>query len=290
MLPTLLLVALLDARDVRNPDWGEDPHAPRGYQFFGDGLADVGDLDGDGLDEFTVADSWGSEPGTVWILSGADAHEVARLTAPERGRYFGSQVVRVPDVDGDGLDEIAVGAAPAWRRPVPDVVYLYSGRTRALLRTIVPRFGAEPFALEDLALVDVASGGLGDLAPRSTHSSSNRVGDIDLDGVTDYLVVNPEAGFCFGTVSCRSGRSGKILWEEPPWPSWRNVELSWMGSHLAVIVDFDRDGVRDFIWGPDNAGNGSPGLVFISSGKTGRALDVLARGPNLSVLRLGPKG
>jgi hypothetical protein len=62
-----------------------------------------------------------------------------------------------------------------------------------------------------------------------------------------------------------------------------------MGKALAVIADFDRDGVRDFIWATNNSMNGNPGLVFISSGKTGCALKVLARGPNLEILRLGPK-
>ena len=267
MLLPLLLVALLDTGDAPDPRRGEDPNAPRGYRFFGDGLADIGDLDGDGLDEFTVADSWGSEPATVWILSGADAHEVARLTAPESGRSFGSRIFRIPDVDHDGIDEIGVGAPAGWESRQPDVVYVYSGRTRALLQTFVPPFGVE-----------------------QTGGNVCTLGDIDGDGVPDIVQGDPSAGLFFGTVACRSGRTGKVLWDEPAWPSWRNVELSNMGARIAVIGDFDRDGVRDFIWGPDNSGNGSPGLVFISSGKTGRALEVFARGPGLSVLRLGPKG
>ena len=265
MLP-LLLVAVLDTGDVPTPKWGEDPNAPRGYAFFGDGLADVGDLDGDGLDEFTIADSRGSEPATVWILSGSDAHEVARLTSPERGRYFGSLVARVPDVNHDGVDEIVVAAPPRWGTYLTDLAYLYCGRTLAFLRTHPPMDEPRPVAKEMVLL-----------------------SDFDGDDVPEFVTGDP-IGMFFGTFSCRSGRSGKLIWEESPWPSWRNVELSTMRNQLATIGDFDRDGVRDFIWSPDNSWNGSPGLVFISSGKSGRALQVLARGLNLDILRFGPKG
>jgi hypothetical protein len=415
----LLLLSLLNGEDVPNPRPGEDPYAQYGYRFFGDGLACLGDLDGDGREEFTVSDPSGTDPATVWILSGADAHVVDRLSARECGRMFGFEVARVPDVDRDGVDEIAVASQPEWDGTLEGRVTLFSGRTRAPLRVIegppnVAWFGSQIAGLSDVdgdgcgdvlvsggdrnsvrcgfvysgstgellreiwrpngvdyarvfpvgdidgdERVDVALTGteaeslipvaflssprdgrslgvlrgttqipdrgvfalrLGDLEQSQLQLLSNSlveafscaghriysmrtqavpyevyqagfgsIGDLDGDGVPDFVLADPEDGCLMGSVACRSGRTGKILWQEPAWPSWRNVELWHMGRYLAVIGDFDQDGVRDFIWATNNSMNGNPGLVFISSGKTGRALKVLARGPNLEILRLGPK-
>jgi len=419
-----LLLACQSPTDVPNPSHGGDPYAPGGYRNFGKGLADVGDLDGDGRDEFTVSDPEGSEPATVWVLSGADAHVVAVLWGPVCSPEFGREVARVPDIDGDDVDEIAVAIPPEeWSSCAPGLVVLYSGRTRALLRTIVAPLGVEHFGFDIAGLHDIDGDGYGDLLVMSADSSSERcgfvfsgttggllfeiwrpewleaphiapigdvdgdgraelaltgtdtvarvpvaivysgrngvlleelrgtttntrlgvralalgdidhqgtqdlllisntlieaisceqqrvlfsmrtqeesyerfeagvgfVGDLDADGLPDFVLADPEDGFTSGSVACRSGRTGAVLWQEPPWPSWRNVQLNYMGLELAIIGDFDRDGVRDFIWAAKNTMNGSPGLVFISSGKTGRALKVLARGPKLEILRLGPK-
>jgi len=414
----LLLLAVQFPTDVPSPRRGEDPHAPRGYRFFGTGLSDVGDLDGDGRDEFTVSDSWGSDPHTVWILSGADAHVVDRLSSNDCEHDFGDVVTRIPDVDLDGVDDIAVAAPASYSSCAPGQVAIYSGRTRAHLRTIVAPLGVAWFGFGLSGLTDVDGDGCGDVLATSADSSSARsgfvfsgktgallrevwcpatvqtrqvfpigdvdgdgrvdlaltgtekgthlpiahlsstrdgrslgllrgskanpdrgvfalrlgehihgevlllsnsvieafsmervgslwatltptvpydvyeagcgsIGDLDGDAVPDFVLANPEDWG--GSVACRSGRTGTILWQEGPWPSWRNVELWHMGKQLAVIGDYDRDGVRDFIWGTDNSMNGDPGLVFISSGKTGHTLQVLARGPNLEILRLGPK-
>jgi hypothetical protein len=405
LVVTLLLLAVPGGGDVPRTQPGGDPHAPRGYGSFGKGLANVGDLDGDGQDEFTVSDPEGSDPATVWILSGTDAHVVDRLGSPVCSREFGREVVRVPDVDGDRVDEIAVSEPPGWESCSPGLVRLYSGHTRTLLRTIVAPRGVERFGFDIAGLADVDGDRSGDLLAMSADSNSERcgfvfsgatagllfeiwrpdwlslprvaptadvdgdgcldlaltgtdcvarqpvallhsgrdgrmleevrgsskqlvlglraadvearsvegpqlqlsiriqrvlyeraqaaigvIGDVDGDGESDCVLTDPDDGcFFYGSVTCRSGRSGRVIWEEPPWPTWRNVELLHMGRQLAVIGDLDQDGVRDFIWATENACTGNPGLAFISSGKTGRALKVLARGPNLEILRLGPK-
>ena len=418
----LLLIAAHSPVDVPNPKYGGDPFAPGGYSGFGLGLADVGDLDGDARDEFSVSDPYGS-PATVWILSGDDAHVVARLWSPLCTPEFGRHVARIPDIDDDGVDEIAVTAPPErWTGLEPGMVFLYAGRTQTLLRTIVAPRGVESFGTALAGLPDIDGDGHGDLAVMSADSRSERcgfvysgrsaealfelwrpawlvtsrmlsitdvdgdrrsdlvltgtdvvakipvaivysgrdgrvleelrgesfnvshdvralvlddldhqgmpdlmllagalidtvsterrcvlfstrtsawsyelyqaacglLGDVDGDGVRDFVITDPEDGLDAGSAACRSGRTGALLWQLPPWDFWRNVQLNRVGKELAVIGDFDRDGVRDFIWAAENLMNGSPGLVFISSGKTGRLLRVLARGPNLEILRLGP--
>lgn len=92
---------------------------------FGSAVTGVGDIDGDGVNDLAVAasgdDAGGSNRGAVWILfmnrdgtlksqqkiSQTDG-QFDQLLAD--GDSFGSSLADVGDVNGDGIDELAVGA------------------------------------------------------------------------------------------------------------------------------------------------------------------------------------
>lgn len=93
--------------------------------YFGSSVTLLGDLDGDSHVELAVGapgdnDGDGS-PGAVWVLSllpdGTVLHEskISALSggfsgAPSDADRFGIACARVPDLDGDGVPELAVGA------------------------------------------------------------------------------------------------------------------------------------------------------------------------------------
>ncbi len=112
-------------------------------------LAGVADLDGDGLGDIIVGQPWFTVSAAV--LSGATG-EVIRIISPPMPippQYgdFGASVAAIPDLDGDGLPEILIGA-PTGRvgnLPLrPGAAHLYSGATGARLRT----FGS-PHPMQD---------------------------------------------------------------------------------------------------------------------------------------------
>ncbi|HEV8712957.1 MAG TPA: FG-GAP-like repeat-containing protein [Candidatus Binatia bacterium] len=102
-------------------------------------------------------------------------------------------------------------------------------------------------------------------------SSLAVVGDIDGDGVSDYLVgayehywqenLNQGRAFVF------SGQSGKILWIlDLPTP----YQGAAFGSAVAAAGDVNQDGVPDLLVGA--FGQGESGQAFVFSGKTGKLL------------------
>ena len=91
----------------------------------GTGVSSAGDCDGDGRPELLLsapkADGLGRDRGAAWIVSLAPLGNVAALqgisslpgqfpVTLDNGDWFGSSVTLLPDLDGDGHGELAVGA------------------------------------------------------------------------------------------------------------------------------------------------------------------------------------
>ncbi|HWP64475.1 MAG TPA: FG-GAP-like repeat-containing protein [Candidatus Limnocylindria bacterium] len=114
---------------------------------FGSVLAAVSDLDGDGKDDLAVTapateDQKRTLPGEVWIYSGATGNQLRHWTGRQPGELFGRMVIGGGDVDGDGTDDVAIGA-PWHRRGAADRVgrvEIRSGRDGAVLAEL---FGDE---------------------------------------------------------------------------------------------------------------------------------------------------
>ena len=90
---------------------------------FGGVVAAAGDLDGDGKGEIVVAapgteDQTRTLPGELRIHSGATGKELRHWSGSQPGELFGRMVVAAGDLDGDGVDDLAIGA-PWHRRGAP---------------------------------------------------------------------------------------------------------------------------------------------------------------------------
>ena len=92
---------------------------------FGGAIANIGDLNNDLIPEIAVgarlSDDGGGDRGAVWILFlAANGTVVAGQKISDTdggfagtlqdGDYFGSSIARIGDLDGDGIEDIAVGA------------------------------------------------------------------------------------------------------------------------------------------------------------------------------------
>ena len=81
---------------------------------FGAAVAGAGDVNGDGLDDLIVGapldDNNGTDSGSVRVLSGADGSVLYNFDGDSAGDQFGATVVGAGDINGDGFDDLIVGA------------------------------------------------------------------------------------------------------------------------------------------------------------------------------------
>jgi hypothetical protein len=116
---------------------------PRGG--FGGVLATIADLDGDGKRDLAVGVPFTEEgearahSGEVFVYSTGSGKELRHWSGGQPGEQFGRMIVSAADLDGDGLDDVAIGA-PWHRREAEDKVgrvELRSGKTGDVLSELV---------------------------------------------------------------------------------------------------------------------------------------------------------
>ncbi|MCO5253755.1 MAG: FG-GAP-like repeat-containing protein [Bacteroidetes bacterium] len=88
---------------------------------FGYAVANVGDLNDDGIDDIVVGTPYsGAQRGSLWFLFlDADGQVIGERRLSDTtptfgtivdGNYFGTSIANIGDIDGNGYDDIAVGA------------------------------------------------------------------------------------------------------------------------------------------------------------------------------------
>lgn len=214
-----------------------------------------GDSNADGFSDLIIYDYWALHPngfhrGAGVILSGLDGSilRVHYLRLNFDIINSGRVMAFAGDLDGDGSDDVLVGAVLSSQVVETQ---LYSGATGALIRICwEPAYGY--------------------------GSSVANAGDMDLDGVPDQAV----SASLSDEIFVYSGASGARLWQLKG-PS--GVAWSRFGNALDGGRDLDGDGVTDLLVGAPAfraSMSDSPGAIFAVSGSDGLVLEQF-RGPYL---------
>jgi hypothetical protein len=181
---------LFHGNDQGMPDMEPDWEAGGSYQErAGNQAVIVGDLDGDGLAETASfadhADDFGHWVGRTYLYYGDSAKERLPLNQPGEasdGR-FGSSLAIIPDLNGDGLTELAVGSPYAGYNLYPDV-HSWVEEVRA---GSVQIYMGTPTGFEQNP-IQVLKGFSGHSAHDYIGSGVAPAGDFDGDGYSDLAV------------------------------------------------------------------------------------------------------
>lgn len=225
-------------------------------QLFGEHVADLGDINGDGVGDLAVTSAFGSpnyvNVGIVQVLSGADGSELYFYDASGDFSGMGIAIDGPGDVNGDGVPDILIGESRA--NPLGTgtlgVAYVYSGWDGTLLHEFHGPSAGSAFG--------AAVGG---------------AGDVNGDGHADLVISamnTPSPFYTFvGTAYVYSGLDGSLL------HTWSGTTFQEnFGSGVDGIGDIDGDGFSDVAIGAVGNDVASPnaGAVFVYSGLTGLPL------------------
>lgn len=260
----------------------------------------VGDVDGDGVEDFVTSaptkDIHGANAGRVYVYSGRTGALLWSHDG-EPGGQLGSGIEAAGDVDGDGVPDVIASA------PGKDTVYVYSGRSGKTLLTLHGEHGGDNFGDHVASVGDIDGDGHADLivgapANSATGKAAGRAYVYSgKDGSLLLTLSGKAAGDAFGsTVSGYSkGKEHFMLIGAPgagirhagevsvyrgltPHPAFR-IEPDSTGMALgymfvAVLGDVDGDGVADvFASDFSDASLGpSTGKVYVHSGRTGKRI------------------
>jgi hypothetical protein len=241
------------------------------YGHFGRSVAGAGDVNGDGLGDILVGAKWespGSSPygaGRAYVFDGQTGDLFYTFVSPdeEAEALFGGSVSCAGDANGDGYDDVVVGAENEDIGSSPENAgraYLFDGRTGNLIHTL-----SSPN--------EEANGYFG-------HSVAG-CGDVNGDGYDDMVVgafsespgSSPDGA---GRAYVFDGQTGNLLYTlcSP------NEEVSGnFGVSVSGTGDIDGDGYDDVVVGANSENPGSSperaGRAHVFSGQTGALLHTL---------------
>ncbi len=246
---------------------------------YGQSVAEIGDLDGDGVSDIAVGadqdDDGGTNRGAVWVLFlNADGTVKAEqkisstqggFPGPlDDGDRFGFGVTALGDLDGDGVGDLAVGAFfdddGGTDRGAVWILFMDADGTVKAQQKISSTQGGFPGPLDNgdgfgasvAALGDLDGDGVSDLAVGARFDDDGGTGDR---GAVWVLFLNTD-----GTVKFQQ----KISSSQGGFPGPLDNDDQF-GISVAVLGDLDGDGVRDLAVGAelDDDGGTNRGAVWV---------------------------
>ncbi|MBX3728059.1 MAG: FG-GAP repeat protein [Candidatus Sumerlaeia bacterium] len=275
----------LNVRGMTSDGWGP--------QSLGHPLVGIGDINGDGFEDFAVSMSytvwipvypWGSTPervGRVYVVLGRAGDwpqgvmslgdlgpgQAIQIGGRTRLSSIGTSLAGAGDVNGDGYADFLARAGGSSQFATDMAVYLFFGH---------PDF-ASPFSLDSLDGHNVVRFHWGD-SSTSAGIACGGIGDVNGDGFDDiYIPESSEFGNKYGSIVYGSPES---------WPTETYLPDLSLGTQRTVVVnalafsqpaiaglgDVNGDGVDDFALGfPDasTTGGDGAGAVYVIYGRPG---------------------
>lgn len=252
--------------------------------LLGRSIADVGDVNGDGLtDVLTSASQHGTrtmkQVGRAYLVLGTTnpghkngsilSASSSVLDGEQEGAWFGYDVASLGDINGDGISDFGISA------PYQDIAsrdegatYIFFGRSKA--DQFPPQLSASD---ADICLEGVE--------PNSLYGFSLAgLGDLNDDGFDDFMVGAP--------LSAGAAYQGGVAWLYFGGTKWEQLsgcqsasvegirlvgdeDYLQLGRAFSGVGDVNADGVADFSLGLEYSGGGlgvATGKVLVFSGWT----------------------
>lgn len=235
-------------------------------------VAWIDDVDGDDVPD-AVCGAWGNFIDQhVYCVSGASSGVVDTSQALWSYDCAGDvrSVVVIPDIDGDGIEDVAAGA---WS----DSVYCLSGVDGARIwAAYVAGYVQKVAVIPDLCgpsipgigvanwsyvfrVLNAETGAVVWTYPIGHNTwSVDAIGDVDGDSIADVITGNQEPG----TVYCFSGQTGSVIW------TYAEGRLIYSVRSISDISD---DGYDDVLVGTQKSG-GIAHLLALCGGTPGSGI------------------
>ena len=254
-----------------------------GGGYFGSDVSNLGDLDGDGVQDIAVGEpvngDGGASNGVVWILNLNTNGGVKSSYKINESRFgngdelsgdaFGYSVANLGDLDGDGVQDIAVGEVGSddgWTDN--GAVWILNLNSNSSVKSSY-KINESRFGNGDE--ISCASPGC------NFGGSVANIGDLDGDGVQDIAVgelMNNDGDMANGALwilNLNSNSSVKSSYKINESRFGNGEELScsppgcFFGTSVANIGDLDNDGVQDIVVGESikNEGGSGNGVIWI---------------------------
>ncbi len=211
---------------------------------FGHAVANVGDMNMDGFDDYAGGDPGKSSgKGMVTIWSGKTGDTIRTHSGAVSNGQFGFAIAGAGDSNNDGYADIVIGAPRGFIGGASLIgkVFLYSGKNGSLLASMTngSKFGQ--------------------------HVAG--AGDVNNDGFDDFIASaatsGEEGGEPIAIVDIFSGKDGSSLNQIVKGSPF---VTSTFGKSIAGVGDINGDGFADYGIGEERFGS-NRGAVFIYSGK-----------------------